>query len=297
MRMPLKTFWMTMMAASVWVGGGLPAAAQTRVVPDADQLDTGRGQTVVVTQRPLRTFRGDSVRIGSYADDEKSIGVVRALRSTPGYDQREAYSRLNRADRSDRWYDRHVSRRSILLDAYRDPYPRIEQSIGVVRSFRDYQPPQRNLPETFTNDNAPGSSSQDKESQNRAASSTQAPGDFNVTAVTAVEVPAAVRDDAWALLDQGYYREARQRFAAMSTADDATTLTGHALSAALSGDLQGGSALMPRAPMLPEGMMLSPAAAQRMQQTREFLYADNTAMQDALQSLLDAGVAPEVSAK
>lgn len=306
MRLTLKMSWMTSLAATALLAvTASPSLGETRVVTDGETLANGRSQTVVVTQRPLRTFRGEAVRVGRYAEAEKSIGVVRALRDTPRYyDTREAYSRQNRADRSDRWYDRHVSRRSVILNAYRDPYPRdyprIEKSIGVVRAYRTYQPPVRNFPKTFTNPNAPGSQSSDASTnQNNNASTPQPVGDIDVTAVTAVEVPAAVRDDAWALLDRGYYREARQKFAAESTVDDAITRTGHALAAALSGDLAGGSALMPDTPQLPEGWSLSESSARRLSQTREFLYADNAEMQAALQAILDAGqavVASEVSA-
>lgn len=290
----VKLAWITpLVAAAALLASAGPSSAQTTAVTDAEALSTGRTQTVVVTQRPLRTFRGETVRVGRYSDSERSIGVVRALRDSPGYTNRDAYSRQNRADRSDRWYDRHVSRRSVILDAYRDPYPRVEESIGVVRAYRTYQPPVRNFPKTFTNENAPSS---EAAGASPSGSAQEPVGDIDVTAVTAVEVPADVADDAWALLDRGYYREARQKFAAASTADDATTRTGHALAAALSGDLAGGSALMPEAPRLPDGWTLGENAARRLGQTREFLYADNAEMQAALQSVLDSGRAPEVTA-
>lgn len=297
MRDPRPLLWMTRLAAvGVLAWPALSSSAQTRVVTDAETLDTGRAQTVVVTQRPLRTFRGETVRIGRYAESEKEIGVVRPLRRVPGvsgYDYRDTVRRS---------YDSHGRSTRLYVDSY-NAYPRYEKEIGVVRPYVTYNPPVRYAPQTFTNPNAPGNA---PDPGNASAPRTSARDlslapvlseDVNVTAVETVDVPVAHRDDPWALLNHGYYREARQQFALLGTIDDITTRTGHALAAALSGDLAGGVALMPANPALPEGAILRDATVQRLSQIGEYLYADQPAMQAKIKAVLDAGRTAEVTAQ
>lgn len=262
----------------------LPAglgSAQTQVVTDADALATGRTQTVVVTQRPLRTFRGQTVRVGRFAEAERAIGVVRPLRPIPN-----VYGDTGYRGSSSYFYDR---------------YPRVEREIGVVRPFVTYDPPVYNPPTTFTNPNAAASpSTRPAASETPRVSAPLRPvlsDDIEVTAVETVEVPADHRDDPWALLNHGFYREARQQFALLGTGQDADLRTGHALAAALSGDLPGGAALMPDEPALPEGVVFRAATTQRLEQTRHYLYAGQPAMQAKLQVVLDAVATPAVSAR
>ena len=256
--------WMARLAvAGLLAWPATMASAQLQVETDAEALDTGRSQTVVITQRPLRTFRGEAVRVGRYAESEKAIGVVRPLRPVPSFSYRDGYRY---------GYDRYT--------------PRYEKAIGVVRPYVTYAPPVYNPPQTITTPNA-----QDESSASRAPTIDLQPvlaQDIEVTAVETVVVPEAHRDDAWALLSHGYCRDARQQFALLGTVDDTPTRTGHALAAVLSGDLAGGVALMPDTPELPEGVVFRPATIKRLDQMREYLYADQPEMQAKLLAILDA---------
>lgn len=265
------------------VSAPAPASAEITTVRNAEFLDSGRSQTVVVGERPLRTFRGEAVRVGRYAEHEKSIGVVRALRQAPDVGYRYGYSRLHGTD--------HAVPARVLIDRSRFYTP--EKSIGVVRAYRQYDPPQRFAPVTLTNPHATPTPPRPATPGPTPTSVIPAPS-IDVTAVGSVEIPEAQRQDAWALLDDGYYREARQQFAALGNLNDTATRTGHALAAALSGDLPGGSALMPRQPVLPDGQTLRPATVQRLDQTRQYLYADQPTMQAKLQSILDAIAASDL---
>lgn len=284
--------WMTRLAAaSLLAVPAWSSSGQTRVVADAERLDTGRSQTVVITQRPLRTFRGETVRIGRFAQNDLSIGVVRPIRERPSF-----YGQYDGVGRS---FDRQGRPARLLISGRRGFSSNNDLSIGVVRPFRTFDPPVRHAPKTYTNPNAtPTAAPADP----AAASSDASPPrptrtvlgqDVSpiaitaVTAVTAVDLPAADRDDPWALLDQGHYRQARQQFALLGKAGDTATRTGHALAAALSGDLPGGVALMPADPALPAGVTLRSATTQRLEQTRQFLYADQPEMQNKLQAIID----------
>ncbi len=250
-----------------------PASAEMTTVREAQALDSGLSQTVVIRERPLRTFRGETVRLGRYAESEKSIGVVRPLRETPDARARYGYSRLHGTDR-------YVPAR-VVYD--RSRYYTPDKSIGVVRAYRHYDPPQRFAPVTSTNPNA--LSPEPRRAVSTPASDAPVPS-IDVTAVSSVEIPEAQRDDPWALLNDGYYREARQQFASLGNVNDTATRTGHALAAALSGDLVGGRALMPDQPVLPDGQTLRPATLERLDLTRQVLYADQPPMQAKLQSIL-----------
>ncbi|MEM1107689.1 MAG: hypothetical protein AAGH99_03265 [Planctomycetota bacterium] len=253
------------------LGGPTPALAQTRVIADADVSATGRTQTVVVTQRPLRTFRGQAVRVGRFAEDRRSIGVVRPLRRVPSVFE----------DRCDT-----VGTSGVFFDTF----PRFEESIGVVRPFRVYRPPVRHKPKTYTNPNADQASASIEQAESDSATALLVPvlsEDISVSAVEIVELPESLREDPWALLNQGYYREARQRFATLGGLDDTSIRTGHALAAALSGDLRGGAALMPADPALPDGTAFEPGTRKRLEQTTRYLYAGDAAMQAKLYALLE----------
>ncbi|MEM1447183.1 MAG: hypothetical protein AAGF84_14075 [Planctomycetota bacterium] len=293
--------WMSRLAvAGVLAWPVLGASGQTQVVTDAETLDTGLSQTVVVTQRPLRTFRGETVRVGRYAEAERAIGVVRPLREVP--------SIHGIRDTRYRSYDAHGRPTRVYVDSYLRS-PRYEREIGVVRPFVTYDPPVRNLPRSFTNPNAPvpgnanaalGSASGDESRGVLPSASDARPvlfDDVQVTAVEAVELPAEHHDDPWALLDQGYYREARQRFAQLGTLGDTDLRTGHALAAALSGDLVGGAALMPAEPALPAGVVLNAATTQRLEQVARYLYEDTPAMQAAIRTIIDSGSSATASAE
>ncbi|MEM9418204.1 MAG: hypothetical protein AAGA25_03985 [Planctomycetota bacterium] len=274
MKTRVEMLWMTRIAvAGLLAWPSAMASGQLSVEADGEELATGRSQTVVVTQRPLRTFRGETVRIGRYATSEKAIGVVRPLRPVPGTyygDYRYGYDRY---------------------------YPRYEKEIGVVRPYVTYNPPVYNPPQTFTNPNARDESGAASANVRPSAIDLQPvlPEDVEVTAIETVVVPEAHRDDPWALLNHGYYREARQQFALLGTVNDIPTRTGHALAAVLSGDLPGGMALMPDTPELLEGTTFRPATMKRLDQMREYLYADEPEMQAKLQAVLGAAQTPIVS--
>ncbi|MEM8737779.1 MAG: hypothetical protein AAGG38_04785 [Planctomycetota bacterium] len=264
-----------------------PSQAQVRLIDNGESLNTGRSQTVVVTQRPLRTLGGQAVRVGRFSstNDSTSIGVVRARRNQPIISsvRRGTYSDINRSDRSDRWYQRELA-----LGRIATPFQRNQDlSIGVVRAFRNDDPIVRLSPQTFTNPNAanvPGANTVNGPvTVGPSFASPPQAGDADIYAVTRVELPEADRDNAWALFDQGFYREAATRF----TGDDPVSQTGAALAAALSGDLNGAAQLMPATPQVPVDTVLQPATRQRIEQTRRFLYSDNATMQSALQSILD----------
>ncbi len=296
-----------------------PGTAPARVGSEAET------RIIMVPYRPLRTFRGQPVRVNTGAS-ERSIGVVRPLRTTPGsvgLDERNAWSWRNRADRSDRWRSREVRHGRIVLDAYRDPYPRVERSIGVVRAFHTPQPVVRNSPFTVTNPNAPSESPPETSPQTSPESPPEtspgsmvilgptfpdapAAGDATVYAVRSVEeLPQAQRSDPWALLNHGYYRDARAAFdkadadaSAQRPVDEQAAATGRALAAALSGDLAAARRLMPDRPRVPQGFAFSDQARRRIVQTRTFLFAQDAEMQAALDTLTadpDAASAPRAN--
>jgi hypothetical protein len=258
-------------------------------VDPGERFDRTRpGQTIVVTQRPLRTFRGEAVRVGRFANDDRVIGVTRAVRVDPTNDYRSLFSELNRFDRSDRWYTREVARGRIVLEAFPDPYTRIERSIGVVRPYNVPLPVRRNGPRTVTG-SAQGASDQGVADVGSPSFRTLTEGPVSVTAVTNVQVPQDAADQPWTLLDRGLYREAAAAFSErLEQRDDPTLRTGAALAALLSGDLQAGVDQMPEVPELSAEVRLSEATRRRMRQTAEFLYADNAGMQQALQTLAEA---------
>ena len=295
--------WMSRLAvAGVLAWPVFGASGQTRVVTDAETLDSGLSQTVVVTQRPLRTFRGETVRVGRYAEAERAIGVVRPLREVPSI-----HGTLATRYRS---YDAHGRPARVYVDSYLRS-PRYEREIGVVRPFVTYDPPVRNLPRSFTNPNAPETAPGSHNAASGSVSGSESRGvlpsasdarsvlfdDVEVTAVEVVELPAEHRDDPWALLDQGYYRAARQRFAQLGNLGDTDLRTGHALAAALSGDLAGGAALMPAEPALTAGLVLNPATTQRLEQVARYLYEDTPAMQAAIRTVIDRASSTTASAE
>jgi hypothetical protein len=288
----------TAFAVALALGLAATASAQTRADRAAsdqntrlanDRLDrnlsrvaglSGPRQTVVLTQRPLRTFRGVAVNAGRYANDDRAIGIVRPIRVRPNVDPRTAYSAYNRFDRSDRWALREVARGRILLDVRPDPYTRVEKSIGVVRPYRTYDPVIRNGPRTLTNPDpleAPSIAKQYRELTD---------GQLAVTALAEVRIPAAAAGRPWTLLSEGYYREARQAFADLGDPDD-TARTGHALAAALHGDLTGAAELMPDAPRVADEAAFTDTARRRVELLRQYLFEGDESMQAALQTILD----------
>ena len=280
-----------------------PATAPDRS-PQSRADDASRRlapQTVVLTQRPqrpLRTFRGQTVRIGSYAETEKSIGVVRPLRTYPIDDYRTGITRPNRFGDAERWTTRYVAPGQIVLQAYPQAYGYTgsygltgpERSIGVVRAYRLPDRPQRFKPVTFRGDDSDPTNPdamRDSARDTNATGSTAAPArDVRVTAVADVSVPDELADDGWALLNAGYYREARRYFD-QADADASDNQTGRALAAALSGDLSAVDQLLPASAALPGDVTLSDATRRRLQQTTQYLLADRPELQARLQTLLD----------
>ena len=278
-----------------------PATAPDRS-PQSRSDDASRQlspRTVILTerpQRPLRTFRGQAVRVGSYAETEKSIGVVRPLRTYPLDDARTGITRPNRFGDAERWTTRYVAPGRLVLQAYPNVYGNAanlsygnsgltgpERSIGVVRAYRLPDRPQRFGPVTLTGN--------DEASSNADASSSDAgttpPRDIRVTAVGEVAVPGELRDDAWALLNAGYYREARRQFDQNDADDSAAQQTGRAVAAALAGDLNAAAELLPESATLPDRVTLSDATRRRLQQTTQYLMADQPELQSRFQQLLD----------
>ncbi|MEL7089907.1 MAG: hypothetical protein AAGL98_15935, partial [Planctomycetota bacterium] len=134
-----------------------------------------------------RTLRNQPSSIGRFMDYENSPGLTRAVRLNPALDERNAPARLNRFDRSDRWYAREIARGRALLEI---PSPRIATSLN----------PQRLAPgETFTvtNPNATPAPVGPY-----FADAPQA-GDSAVYAVRKSELTDAEKGDSWALLDRG----------------------------------------------------------------------------------------------
>ena len=257
---------------------------------DAQTVATDTGltpQTIVVTQRPLRTFRGEAVRVGRYAESEKSIGVVRPLREVPAADRRVGWS-------YGRGFGHGATPGRVILDTYRAPYPRFEKSIGVVRAYRTFDPVERHAPRTLTNPNARTAVSEDVVNL-RPTTVGPTFGDGATSVVIAAGIgsggdDARATDDPWVLLDRGRYREARERFEQLDPAEvgEAQWLTGRALAAAMSGDLAGGAALMPASPVVPESVRWSDLTLQRIVLIREYLYEGDPATQRALQLILDS---------
>ncbi|MEO1235488.1 MAG: hypothetical protein AAFX76_01730 [Planctomycetota bacterium] len=255
-------------------------------------------QTVVVTQRPLRTLDGQAVRVGRFSstNDQTSIGVVRARREQPFFannNKRGLFSDVNRSTRSDRWYQRELALGRIAAPVGVTPaFGQQDLSIGVVRAFRTFDPVERIPPQTFTNPNAadrPGANTVDgPPTVGPAFPNAPAAGDASVYAVTQVELPDGQKDNPWALLNQGFYRESANLFFERDTPE---ARTGAALAAALSGDLAGAAARMPADPAVPAGVTFRPATRQRIAQTQQFLYADDPQMQQALRFVLDATAA------
>ena len=267
----------------------LPAAAVTLApVPMAlgqagDSPNLQAPTDTVTNIRPLRTFRGEAVLVPRQ-QAERSIGVVRPLRVAPASIQPNPTSYYNRADRSDRWLVREIARGRILL-----PAPGVEESVGVVRAYRSVptnRVEQRPGVVTFTNPNA---ESNDSEQQNRDTVGPNFPqtaeaGDASVYAFRQVEdLPEGEQADPWALLNQGFYRNAEEAFAEGD--DSPESRTGRALAAALSGNLAAVADLMPGEPTLPQGVTLSAATQRRINQTAQFLFADEAELQQALRSL------------
>lgn len=326
---PSRAGWMARLGVALLVVGVLPisAAAGTsrsvdpgpssgsgpRTAPDRVHSSNSEARattdTVVLTQRPLRTFRGETVRVGQFAEPDQSIGVVRPLRVGSGYSIynndadrfRTGVVRARRYDQTgqlspDGLTPGRFTTGRVILQSYPgvNRYP--EKSIGIVRAYRYPTTPQRNLPTTVTGDPGPvvSPSSIDPMPDVR-------PRFIRVTAVADVEVPAAVADDAWALLNAGYYREARQRFNALDAesadesapdadAREVNARTGRGLAAALAGDLAAAADLLPDTPRLPDGFALSSATQRRLAQTAEYLLADEPEFQARLRTLLPPAI-------
>ncbi|MEM7626113.1 MAG: hypothetical protein AAF333_10985 [Planctomycetota bacterium] len=273
-------------ALAIW--GGLPAAAQSPAPSDGGTTAGATSpEVVVVTQRPLRTFRGDTVRVGRAAPNDLSIGVVRPIR---------AETRRRGGDCDQRGFSRTrfgVSRFNTFNSRFTGPN---DLSIGVVRAFRRHDPVERFAPVTHTNPLA-------QDEPVAASTSTAAPAyeaqpatvgplfPLHGAEVVAVREVAPTPDidpqDPWALLNVGRYRDALDRFGTHVANDTPETQTGRALAAALSGDLARGAEFMPEAPVVPAGLVLNAATAQRIELTRQFLYEDDPAAQVKLRRLLD----------
>lgn len=264
---------------------GMAVAAPAALADDGEMVQTQSDDTaqvqesqpqrsVIVTNvRPLRTFRGEAVNVYTNNQSEQSIGIVRPLRTSPLNDYRTNYSRINRFDRSDRWVQREIALGRI------DPN---DKSIGIVRQYRYPVAVERPSPGVliFRNPNPV--------SPDSFATSSPAAGDAETYEVRTVEdLEASAQSDPWALLNEGFYRDALKLFGA-GAKDDVATQTGVALATALSGDLAGATELMPDTPSLPKGVELSKATQQRIDQFTQFFYEDDAAMRDALRSLLPA---------
>ncbi len=261
-------------AAALTVAAGPAAHGQLarevegqRATGTAIMLDTGR--PVVPRQSvPGRVYSSDG---------RLSVGAVRNLRPAPLFDPFTAYSRYNRFDRSDRWLAREIILGRI------DPY-RVEKSIGVVRAYRqnpyiDVREAQRGVL-VFTNPNAPDAApSLDTSDLQPSITGAGGAGTRRVS-----DLDEATQNDPWALLDEGFYRDARAMFEAAET-PDAATRTGAALAAAMLGDLDAAADLMPDGPTLPDGVTLSDATRTRLRQLGSFLYQDDPAMQRAMTTL------------
>ncbi|MEM7624037.1 MAG: hypothetical protein AAF333_00260 [Planctomycetota bacterium] len=250
-------------AAAASVSLMSPAPAQTAESIETQRLDAASRLTPLTA----RSVRNQPVTVGRFADYENSPGLIRTVRTSPALDERSAYSKLNRFDRSDRWYARELARGRVRLTL---SSPLIQQSLN----------PDRLAPgETFTVTNP------DAVPQTVGPVFPDAPaaGDASVYALRPATLTDAEKSDPWALLDRGLYRDAIGAW----EGEDAESRTGRALAYALSGDLAAAADLMPANPSLPAAASFSPGTIQRITQSRRFVFSDDPVMQAALQAILD----------
>lgn len=279
-RIKLSGRWMAGAALAALSCMSLSAVAQSGEPDSGNSTATDRG-VVVVTQRPLRTFRGDTVRVGNATSRDLSIGVVRPIRDETR--RRHVGRSFNGYSYGDRYSRRYVGPHDL--------------SIGVVRPFRQHTPVVRNAPVTVTNPLAREQSPAPAAAASTPAYDTQpvTVGPVFTPRPSAVTPPTSAPDvdseNPWSLFNAGRYRQARQEFGPAQAGDTAEIQTGRALAAALSGDLAAGSEWLPEAPALPVGVTLSDSARQRIELAAEFLYEGDAATQTKLRSLLEASAA------
>lgn len=260
---PTKRLALATLACAGLLTAGPTAWGQSST-QDAQTLDAEvQPRTVIRLVRPLRTFRGEAVRVGG-SQPELSIGVVRPIREGGSTD------------------DRVIYHRRAVVDAYPDVYPyrygRPDESIGVVRAYRTYDPPQRSEVVIFRNANAQPTA------DDNTAVNTLSPDNPAVYAVRSVgDLPEPQQTDPWALLNAGFYRDARALFAQQEPTPESRT--GQALAATLSGDAQAGASLMPDTPTLGQGVTLSTATRSRIVQSADLFYGDNAEARQALKTL------------
>ena len=215
--------------------------------------------------RPLRTFRGQPVTVGSGTSSDLSIGVVRAIRA----DGRESVGvvRAFRGGVVDNGFGGFGS------PFLRLPTPPVEQGGLIVnRGGAASAAPAGPASEAYPQKAVPGVASGGSES---------AP----LQVYAGQPRPVAAGANPWDLLNQGRYRAAGERFDEQG--DDAQR-TGAALAAALSGDVKTAVALMPARPVLPEGFSLNEATLLRLRQVRSVFFEDNPTMRSALAAVLSA---------
>ena len=223
-----------------------------RAVRAADQRPVERSTFF----RPLRTFRGQPVRVGPGFRSELSIGVVRAIRADG--------SKSIGVVRPIRGGFGHVT-----------PTPPVQP--GGLAITRGFAPAPEQVQAPLLAPAEPGRLLV----PGIAGAPEPAAGSLQI--YFGQPQPVAADADPWGLLNTGRYRAAAERFD--GTGDDAQR-TGAALAAALSGNLNTAASLMPAAPVLPEGVVLDPATVLRLRQVRAVFYEDNAAMRDALATLL-----------
>jgi len=208
--------------------------------------------------RPLRTFRGQPVRVGPGNRPELSIGVVRAIRADG--------SKSIGVVRPIRGFESTppLNAGGLAVASGADPYavdPAPDQTPA---------PPARVL--------VPGIAG--------GPEGTDQVGSASLRVFAGQPRPVVDGADPWGLLNAGRYLAAAERFDA--TGDDAQR-TGAALAAVLSGDLSMGAAVMPDEPVLPAGVSLDANTTLRLRQIRAVFYEDNAAMRGALAGLVNGG--------
>ncbi len=244
-----------------------------RTVPDTAGVEPRvAGRTFF---RPLRTFRGQPVRVGPGNRPELSIGVVRAIRA----DGSRSIGVVRPI--------RHAGACGCGADGL--------SHAGHKVSCEHHGGLQATVPRSSVGPATTGSSGSDRYPADGAASSAApvevlvpgiASGGFGSASLQIyVGQPRAVAPgaDPWDLLNAGRYRAAAGRFDAEA---DAGQRTGAALAAALSGALSVAAEAMPAEPVLPEGVTLDPAVVLRLRQVREVFFSDDAAMRSALDTLL-----------
>lgn len=204
--------------------------------------------------RPLRTFRGQPVQVGSVGRRELSIGVVRAIR----------------ADGS-----KSIGVVRPIRNTFEPTPPlnsgRVVASGPAGSAARSKPAPTAPGPDHYPTVLVPGIDSGGL-------------GTASLQIFAGQPRPVAQGANPWDLLNAGRYHAAAERF---NPAGDAADRTGAALASMLAGDLVAAAATLPAEPVLPQGVNLDRSTVMRLRQVAAVFFAQDPVTRDALTALLN----------